>query len=565
MKEKDKPVAYGQVFRRLGRIVRLFLQSPSGPRAKWFLGALLVLILGINGLNVLNSYVGRYFMSAIESRDWSGFCWFAWLYGGVFGLQTMVGVYFRFSEERLGLHWREWLTHRIVNRYVDRRIYLLVDEAGTITNPDQRIAEDVKALTVSTLSFFLMILNGTMTTLSFSGVLWSISPQLFVVAVVYAIAGSALTIRFGKPLVRLNYQQSDREADFRSELIRARDNAEHIALTGSEHLTRERLTSRIDSLAANFRRIISVNRNLSFFTTGYNYMIQLIPTLLVAPLFMRQGVEFGIIGQSGMAFATLLGAFSLVVTQFQSISAYASVIARLGEFVDAVEKASDQSQVSRIGSEISADRFEFRDLTLLSADRSPRVLVDRLNASLLPGRCVLIAGPNDAARQALWRAAATLHDSGSGAIVRPPAETIAFLPEQPFLPGSTLGALMQNSRGTGNISDEELRLVLEEVGLGLLISKHDGLTEACAWDEILSLEERQLLAIARALLMRPAFVLSDRLESALLPQAQQRVLRLMAGRGIGLVLFSRGKQDASMHDSLLELREDGSWNWRDLR
>ena len=41
------------------------------------------------------------------------------------------------------------------------------------------------------------------------------------------------------------------------------------------------------------RRIIAVNRNLSFFTNGYNYLIQIIPALIVAPLYMRGDVEFG--------------------------------------------------------------------------------------------------------------------------------------------------------------------------------------------------------------------------------------------------------------------------------
>ena len=73
-----------------------------------------------------------------------------------------------------------------------------------------------------------------------------------------------------------------------------------------------------------------MNRNLGFFTTGYNYLIQIIPALIVAPLFIRGEVEFGVITQSAMAFAQLLGAFSLIVNQFQSISSFAAVIARLG-------------------------------------------------------------------------------------------------------------------------------------------------------------------------------------------------------------------------------------------
>jgi putative ATP-binding cassette transporter len=81
-----------------------------------------------------------------------------------------------------------------------------------------------------------------------------------------------------------------------------------------------------------------VNRNLGFFTTGYNYLIQIIPTLLVAPLFIRGEVEFGVITQSAMAFAQLLGAFSLIVNQIQSITSFAAVIARLSALGEAVEK-----------------------------------------------------------------------------------------------------------------------------------------------------------------------------------------------------------------------------------
>src|SRR5262249_286350 len=81
-----------------------------------------------------------------------------------------------------------------------------------------------------------------------------------------------------------------------------------------------------------------VNRNLGFFTSGYNYLIQIIPALIVAPLFIRGETEFGVISQSGMAFAQLLGAFSLVVNQFQALSSYAAVTQPLGVFGDAIER-----------------------------------------------------------------------------------------------------------------------------------------------------------------------------------------------------------------------------------
>src|SRR5262249_51214655 len=106
-----------------------------------------------------------------------------------------------------------------------------------------------------------------------------------------------------------------------------------------EEQFRTRLRQRLEDLAGNLRRIIGVNRNLGFFTTGYNYMIQIIPALIVAPLFIRGDVEFGVITQSAMAFSQLLGAFSLIVTQFQSISSFAAVIARVGSLAEAIEQA----------------------------------------------------------------------------------------------------------------------------------------------------------------------------------------------------------------------------------
>ena len=148
-----------EVFRRLVRSLGHFLGSPAGGKAKWLLAALVLLMFCINGANVVNSFVGRHFMSAIESRDNAGFVRFAWLYVAVFAGSTFVGVMFRFTEERLGLMWRDFLTHRVVHLYVDQWIYLHISRKKSVTNPDQRISEDIRQLTTTTLSFVLMVLN----------------------------------------------------------------------------------------------------------------------------------------------------------------------------------------------------------------------------------------------------------------------------------------------------------------------------------------------------------------------------------------------------------------------
>ena len=65
------------------------------------LAGLLLLMIGMNVMNVTNSFVGRNFMTAIENRNSAGFTHYAWLFLAVFGGSTLVAVLFRFTEERL--------------------------------------------------------------------------------------------------------------------------------------------------------------------------------------------------------------------------------------------------------------------------------------------------------------------------------------------------------------------------------------------------------------------------------------------------------------------------------
>ena len=322
--------------RRFVSTVGVFARSEAGPRAKIIFGALVVLLLAANALNVANSFVGRNFMTAIADRDMSGFIRQAFIYVGVFAALTVVAVISRFGEERLGLLWRDTMTRGIVRRYLADGNYHRLAASETLANPDQRISEDVRAFTVTTLSFTLMALNSIFTIVAFSEVLWTISPLLFGVAVAYAAGGSFFTFALGRPLIKLNYDQLDKEASFRSELIRVRDNSEAILQARDEEQQTTRLLSRLDDVVANFRKITSINRNVGFFTTGYNWLIQIIPALIIAPAFIAGKIEFGVITQSAIAFTTLVAAFSLIVTQFQSLSNFAAVVARLSALAEAV-------------------------------------------------------------------------------------------------------------------------------------------------------------------------------------------------------------------------------------
>jgi putative ATP-binding cassette transporter len=404
-----------------------------------------------------------------------------------------------------------------------------------------------------------MVFNSCLTIIAFSGVLWAISPLLFVVAVLYAACGSLLTIAFGRPLINLNSDQLDKEANFRSSLIHVRENAEAILVTHGEELQGIRLAARLEDLAANFRRIIAVNRNLGFFSTGYNWLIQIIPALIIAPAFIRGGIEFGVITQSAAAFAMLVGAFSLIITQFQSISNFAAVVTRLSSLLEAIDRSRTTT-----GSAIELVEREgclaFDQLTLLSSTNGSPLLKE-LSVSIPLGARVLLTGPSQAPAAALFRATAGLAIPGTGRIIRPASNDIAFLEERPYVPPGTLRQILVRSDIAGKISDDRIFGVLRELEIEDLVPPAGGLDDERNWGITHSLSELQLLAFARLLLTPPRFAFLDRVETTLGSEQFQKILRMLSERSITWICNGEIGNAADLYGFVLTLDEDGHWTW----
>src|SRR5262249_9643596 len=154
-----------------------------------------------------------------------------------------------------------------------------IKAGNEIDNPDQRISEDARTFTTTLVSFLVMMFNATVTTIAFAGVLSLITPWLLATAVAYAGFGSLTTIFLGRRLPGLDNRQLVKEAELRYALVRIREYAAPIALTQGERDEGVRLGSRLQKLGENCRKIIGVNRNVAFFTSGYNYLVQIIPVM----------------------------------------------------------------------------------------------------------------------------------------------------------------------------------------------------------------------------------------------------------------------------------------------
>jgi len=542
------------------RAVRRFITSESGLKAKLMFSGLVILLFCINGLNVLNNYVGRDFMTAIAERNTTAFIRQTFFYLSVFAASTLVAVISRFLEERLGLLWREYITRRTIRQYLFQGTYYRLESRGELANPDQRIADDIRTFTVTALSFVLMGLNSSFTIVAFSGVLWSISPLLFGVAVAYAALGSYFTFVLGRPLIKLNYDQLDKEANFRSGLIHVRENAESVLLAKREGRIISLLLRRLEDLLANIRRIIAVNRNMGFFTTGYNWVIQIIPALIVAPAYISGKIEFGVITQSAAAFMMLVGAFSLIITQFQSISNFAAVVARISAMVDAMEKPPSGVNI-KVAISDETNLVVYENVTIVSP-QDGKDLLKALSLTIRAGTRVLIAGTSEAGKTALFKATAGIAATGRGRIIRPSTPFIQFLAERPYLPPGTLREALVPTILSSKISNDHLYDLFKELNLESVLARTNGFDTEHDWATVFSLGEQQLLSFIHIFLAAPRFIFLDHPSSALRPDQIRMIFDFLNRHSITYFTVEDSENEIEFYDALLEINEKGQWAWR---
>ena len=560
----ESAATFKTTMRQFWRITKALFASERRHKARGYLLMLLVLSLAVGAVQVLMSYAGRDFFTAISKKDslayWRALAW----YLGTFALAVPVGVYYRWTEERLALLWREWLAQHLIKRYFNNRAYYRLRGSPSIDNPDQRISEDARNFSISSLSFMLIALNSLVTLMAFLGVLWVISSTLVGLLLVYAAAGTMISILIGRRLVRLHFHQYQNEANFRYGLVRVRDNAESIAFYRGEKREHLDLVKRLTAVVLNWRGVILWNRNLGFFTNSYNYAALVLPVLIVAPMFMRGKVEFGVVTQAAGAFAQVLAAVSLVITQFGGLSDYLAGVQRLGSLWDCLdEHDAEEERISRESTQQVDDVsrvVKLDKLTVRTPGVEAHVLVNELTFVIMRKQSLLIMGASGTGKSSVLRTIAGLWYGGSGLLERPALNDLMFLPQRPYMVEGSLRDQLLYPHSLHGVTDDELRAAVEHVNLADVFARVEGdLERLLDWTNVLSLGEQQRVAFARLFLRLPKFAFLDEATSALDEDNQDHLYTLLKKSGIGFISVGHRRTLTQYHDRVLVLDRSGSW------
>lgn len=525
-------------------------------RRAWILLAIVLLLsLSVTGINVAFSYISNYFTTALVKKNQDS----AYLFVAVYFCGFLVGIpivaMYGYVKDYLGMRWREWMTGEFLGNYFQNRSYYEIEAEGKIDNPDQRIMEDIRSFTKTSLLFLLILLGSLMDLVSFSGILWSKSALLVAVVLGYSVLGTGLTALIGRRLVRLNFNQLRYEADFRYSLVHVRDNTESIAFYQGEKPEVDQISSRFQNVLKNFSLLIGWQRNLSFFTTAYSYLPVVLPFLILFPQYFSGKIEYGDMVQANFAFTQVYAALSLIVAQIEPITNFAAGVQRLSTFADAVSPER-QSPVG-IGSE-QADHFELHNVTLLTPNYQHTLFQDLTISPDNKGN-LLVVGESGVGKSSLLRAIAGLWIQGQGVIKRPPLEQIFFLPQRPYMLLGSLREQLVYPRLENNIAAAELQKVLQTVHLPDLPERVGGFDVELDWSDILSLGEQQRLAFARLLIYRPGYAVLDEATSALDVKNEANLYAHLQQLGIQYISVGHRPSIIDFHDSVLELQGNSQW------
>lgn len=547
---------------------RVLRRAPGGRRVMAIFVTTIVITIGnMMGQVWLNEWNGRFF-DALAHKELGGFLFLLWTFLGIIAVLLALTVAQTFLQERLKLRLREWIArHLLVAWLKPMRIYQLSFAGPYGRNPDQRLQEDTRLLGDFTADLGCGLVYSLLQIVAFVGVLWALSAQVsfelaghrvaipgYMVwcAIAYALIGSGLTWLVGRRLIALNAERYAREAEFRFALVRVNESGESIALHGGEEDEHRHLQGSLAAVIDAMRRISSSLAHLTWITAGTGWLSLVVPILVAAPAYFGGNLTLGGLIMVAGAFSQVQWAMRWFVDNFSRLADWRAAIHRVARFRESLDELpAIREGAAEIRHALHPDgQLAFDGVRIFLPDG--HVIIEDASASFSPGDRVLIVGETGSGKSTLFRAVAGLWPWGSGTILTPPPQSMAFLPQRPYLPLGTLRNAVTYPSPPDAFSDADVRTALLRCDLGNLLDKLD---REERWDRELSLGEQERIAFARLLLHKPGWVFLDEATAALDEDSQRHIMGLFDSELEGTTVLSIGHRPdlAVYHTRTLQL------------
>lgn len=487
------------------------------------LGAALVTVVTLTAyLQIKLNAWNKPFYDALSLKDFQGFLSQLVIFVLIGGSLLILNVAQAWLREMSKLKLRDGLTHDLFDQWlVPRRAFKLSGSGEIGTNPDQRIHEDARHLVELSADLGIGLLQSTLLLVSFITVLWAVSdgvtftlgvthftlPGYMVwFALIYAGIASFASWRIGRPLIELNAERYQREADLRFALVRVNERTESIALYGGEADEKDYLNREFEQVLLMMRRLVSGITRLTWVTAGYGWFAIVAPFIVAAPGYFAGDMSLGGLMMAVGAFNQVQQALRWFVDNFSSIADWRATLLRVASFRLALlnldKLGVETGHIELI--ETKEDQLVFDEVGIASSGGC--IGLSERHVTIHPGERVLIIGRRRGGKTSFFSAIAGLWPWGEGRIELPPKETMMFISQQHYLPPGTLRMGLAYPAAPNQFIDDAYLAALKRMKLAHLAPLLD---KTGRWEKELTREDQHKIAFARLLLHKPHWILLD--------------------------------------------------------
>ncbi|MDY2631822.1 MAG: peptidase domain-containing ABC transporter [Clostridium sp.] len=374
-------------------------------------------------------------------------------------------------------------------------------------------------LTSVSLSLIMDIVLATVS----ASILYVMNQKLFIVILVLTIVSAALIYIFKAPYKKINLEQMEAGARLNSHIIESLKGIETIKVHAAEEKSIEKLENEyIRNLRIAFKE--GVLSNIQGSISGVVSSVgNLVIMYIGARMIMNGDITLG----SLMAFSTLSGYFMdpigrLIGLQL-SIQEASISLKRISEIYE-VEKEQEETETEKIKIEKLDGDIELNNITFRYGSRSP--VLNNISIKIPKGKKVALVGESGSGKTTISKLLLKYYTPEEGKIningynieeldLYNLRKNIAYVPQNVEL---FSGSIRENiTLGKSNASYEEIKSACENAGckefIEKLPGKYDTFLEEAGGG--LSGGEKQRIAMARALIKKPSFLILDEATSNL--------------------------------------------------
>lgn len=530
------------------KVLEPYIMGPTSLKCAGYAAAH-VTLLGV-GLYVdvaLTQWNGV-FWTALQNHQSKQFYRLLWDFVIITGVTGFVGTYSDYLNGMWHLHARDHLTRHFNQLWVSTGAMCMMRQSSVqVDNPDQRIDQDVDEFVGSTRELVFGGLGSVVRLAIYFPILLRSAPApLLGFVLVWPVFGALVTHGLGRRLIPLSVAGQSANANFRSELVYAREKAESLALMRAGPQLAQNLQDRFEVMKRVAYAEFDVTKFLNFFKMMYEEYGTVVPFVLLAPAYFTGALDLGKLMQLRMIVERVSQSLTFPVAAYEQAVGWRVAANRLAALASAATASTSTAASPSPAAGAMALKVEGLNL------RTPegRLLLENLGLEVSFGERLLVVLPASGGKSLLLRAIAGLWSHMSGSVEK--SDDAVFIQGFEFPPLSLRQLLCYPQPAEG-----DSQLALHMVDLASLLARYPP-DRQCQWEEVLSPEEQQRLLIARLLLRQPRLAMLDEPLAALSEEDACGLLRQISPE-TAIVSFSRTRRLAAAHHRVVELGAAPDW------